>query len=194
MTELENLIKLKLSLDFQQILEYKFTNPTYMIGGAIKDIMLGLEYKDLDFIQLTDDKSEILNFINNYRFNTKKNSFGDDKIILDNITVDFFIVNDLYKILEFDYDGLIYDITNSRIISIGYFNAIKNGYATRINSNTPHPIIDRLDKINLKIKQIKSRTNYELKETFEYNKRVYVENRDGSLGFTAKRNRELSKT
>ena len=155
MTELKNLIKLKLSIDFPQILEYKFTNPTYMIGGAIKDIILGLDYKDLDFIQLTDDKSEILDFINNYRFNTKKNSFGDDKIILDYITVDFFKINDLYEILEFDFDGLIYDITNSRIISIGYFNAIKNGHATRINSSTPHPTIDRLDKINLKIKELK---------------------------------------
>lgn len=154
MIKLENVIKRKLSTDFPQILEYKFTNPTYMIGGAIKDIVLGLDYKDLDFIQLTDDKSEILNFINSYNFNTKKNSFGDDKIILDNITVDLFKINDLYEILEFDYDGLIYDITNSRIISIGYYNAIKNGYATKINSSTPHPTIDRLDKINLKIKEL----------------------------------------
>lgn len=155
MIQLENKIKTKLCIDFPQILQYKFTNPTYMIGGAIKDILLGLDYKDLDFIQLTDDKSEILNFINSYNFNIKKNSFGNDKIILDNITVDFFKIKDLYEILEFDYDGLIYDIVNDRIISIGYYNAIRNGFATKINSNTPHPTIDRLDKINLKIKELK---------------------------------------
>ena len=152
--KLKTLIKNNLKDNFPQILDWKFKNPTYMIGGSIKDIMLNKVYKDLDFIQLSNSKYEIIDFINYNKFNTIKNSFGDDKIILNNLTIDFFKVNDLFDILEFDYDGLIYDIVNDKIIYCGYTNSINNRYATKINSNTPHPHINRINKINSQISEI----------------------------------------
>ena len=152
--KLKTLIKNSLIDNFPQILKYDFKNPTYMIGDSIKDIMLSKKYKDFDFIQLSNSKYEIIDFINHNQFNTIKNSFGNDKIILDNLTVDFFKVNDLFDILEFDYDGLIYDIVNDRLIYCGYTNSINNKYATKINWNTTHPHIDRIDKINSKISEI----------------------------------------
>lgn len=121
----------------------------YMLGGAVKDIINNIKPKDLDFV--------ILNYNNNYNYvddfikilpNTykiNKNKFGGTKINTQKIEIDIWQTNDLYKAIEYNLDGLFYDINQNKIISFGYVHGIENSMLIQLNDNNKG-IIDELKR------------------------------------------------
>lgn len=49
------------------------------------------------------------------------------KINYKEITIDLWKTKDLYTAVEYNIDGLFYDVANSQLIPFGYFDALENG-------------------------------------------------------------------
>jgi hypothetical protein len=145
-------IKNYLQRNFPIILEQGFKCPTFIIGGAVKDILNDKKPKDLDIVVLHDlDCIEL--FTKYHKLEFIKNSFGGYKINYNNLTIDMWNTNDLYNVLEYTYDGLFYDINNDYIIPVGYIWSMNEMSARELNADLRHPNKDRREERRRKIKE-----------------------------------------
>ena len=100
--------------------------PVFLIGGAIRDISLGNEPKNLDFVCL-DNNNNIEFFLEKFQLSYEINKMKGYKINYKEITIDLWKTRDLYTAVEYNIDGLFYDVANSQLIPFGYFDALENG-------------------------------------------------------------------
>ena len=49
------------------------------------------------------------------------------KINYNGMMIDLWKTTDLYTSVEYNIDGLFYDVANSQLIPFGYFDALENG-------------------------------------------------------------------
>jgi len=145
-------IKNYLQKKFPIILEQEFKCPTFLIGGAVKDILNDRKPKDLDIVVLNDSDCIEL-FTEYHKLEFIKNSFGGYKINYNGLLVDMWNTNDLYNVLEYTYDGLFYDINNDYIIPIGYVWSINNGCVDSLNNDFIHPLKERREERRDKIRK-----------------------------------------
>ena len=138
---------------------FSIDDPVFLLGGAIKDIIYNNIVKDLDFVVLSDNAESIEKFINDNDLKYIRNSFNGYKIEYNDIHIDIWPTQDLYECIQYNYDGLFYDIKNDLILSFGYLNSI-NDKLIKINDGKKHPNknkdAERLNKIkNYILKMIK---------------------------------------
>lgn len=142
-----------LEQNFNQVYDFKFKGQLYLVGGAVKDILIGKEPKDLDFVILSYRESNIKDFINKHEFNYNQNSFGGYKLLYNFLKIDMWQTNDLFKIVKYNLDGLFYDVVNKQIISFGFIDGIENNELIEINSSLSHPNKNREIERNNKLKE-----------------------------------------
>ncbi len=132
------LIKKYLKQNFPLI--FSIEEPVFLLGGALKNIIYENEdsIKYLDFVIIDDDNLQIQKFLQDNNLEYSKNSFNGYKIHFNDIYIDIWTTQDLYECIEYNFDGLFYDIKNDIILSFGYFNSI-NKKLLKINYDNEHP-------------------------------------------------------
>ena len=149
--KLNSLIKEK----FEIIYDYKFNGIVLLYGGTIRNNIMNLPIKDLDFVILTQDKCQIIDFIQKFKLSYSHNAGGGYKILYNNFTIDISSINDLIDAGIYDADMLFYDIQKHIFISCGAIRAFKNRKITEINNkNALYSNKARLKKIIKFIKYI----------------------------------------
>lgn len=111
----------------------------YMSGGAVKDVINQTRPKDLDFVILSYDNNHdyVCDFIKTlpHTYTISKNKFNGTKINNGKTQIDIWQTNDLYKSVEYNLDGLFYDIRQNKLISFGYVHGIENSVLIQLNNN-----------------------------------------------------------
>ena len=118
-----------------EIIYHHFTSSIYLIGGSIKDLLLDREVRDIDIVVLSNDDTQIKSFIDKYNLQYQRNNFGGYKIKYGDLEIDIWNSNDLYKCIQYNFDGLFYDIKNKVFIPFGFFDAIETKELKEINSS-----------------------------------------------------------
>ncbi|MBR1416908.1 MAG: hypothetical protein IJ572_03735 [Bacilli bacterium] len=125
--DLDNYIKEKFKLIYAISMIYQ----TYLIGGAIRDIMLNKTPRDLDFVISSNDfvevDSYIKKFIYKYNLSYTLNHFNGYKILYKGIEIDLWYTKDLFDSIEYNGDGLLYDIEHHQLISLTFDDFLING-------------------------------------------------------------------
>lgn len=131
--------------NFPLAIEISNIAPIFLIGGALRDIELHTPPKDLDFVVLSDTDEIIKTFIEKNNLKYKMNKLGGYKIYNNSVVVDLCNTNDLLKSIEYNIEGLFYDIKNDYIIPFGYYDALENGLRI-INPNNNINEEERISK------------------------------------------------
>ena len=101
--------------------------PLYLIGGGIRDLMNARHPKDLDFVVLGNDKEWIEKVFEAFKITPRRNKFGGYKFEFDGTTIDLWLTKDLFSSIQYNVDGLLYDIKTRRLISLTYNDFQENG-------------------------------------------------------------------
>ena len=123
-----NIIDEYLKEKFPVVLKFKFNGLMLLRGGTLRDLIMGKnDSKDLDFVLLTQGKWNMEEFIQKYNIEVlKASSRGIGyKLKYNDVTVDMFCTNDLYKSAHLSTDFLFYDINRKILIPIGIKQSIK---------------------------------------------------------------------
>lgn len=123
-------IKEQINKYFSIIYNIPSTYHVFLVGGSIRSISLNEQIKDLDFVFLDSYNTVnnyILEFINNYSLNYTFNEYGGYKINYNGFMVDLWKTKDLLYAIQFNADGLFYDIHNNYLITFGIYDALENG-------------------------------------------------------------------
>lgn len=102
----------------------------FLVGGSIRSISINQQIKDLDFVFLDSYNTVgdyILHFINDYSLNYTFNEYGGYKVDYNGFMVDIWKTKDLLYAVQFNADGLFYDIHNNYLITFGIYDALENG-------------------------------------------------------------------
>ena len=127
--KLDKLIKEK----FPIIYEYDFGGIVFLVGGAIRNTIMGTEIKDLDFNILSQKEDRIKDFIKKYNLSYRINAFGGYKIRYNGFDIDIHTTDDLLT-MTYDVDMLFYDIEMKMLISWGAFRAYERRTITEVNN------------------------------------------------------------
>lgn len=107
----------------------------YLIGGGIRDLMLAKNPKDLDFVILNEkDYSWVFEVLNRFKYSYTYNRFGGLKISFGDIMVDLWITNDLFDSIQYNVDGLFYNVKHKEFLSLTFEDFVKNGLR-EVNQN-----------------------------------------------------------
>lgn len=102
--------------------------PVYLLGGAIRDLILAKKPKDLDFIVLGNEYSNsILEIFQKYNINFSYNRFGGYKINYHDTQIDLWTNNDLYSAIQYNVDGLFFYLNDNILLSFTFDDFKKNG-------------------------------------------------------------------
>ena len=95
--------------------------PIYLLGGAIRDLILAKKPKDLDFIVLGNEYSNsILEIFQKYNINFSYNRFGGYKINYHDTQIDLWTNNDLYSAIQYNVDGLFFYLKDNILLSFTF--------------------------------------------------------------------------
>lgn len=153
--EIEKLIKEK----FPIAISISYLAPIFLIGGALRDIENNITPKDLDFVVLDKTNTIVKLFIDRFNLNYTINKLGGYKISYNATTIDLWSTDDLLKSIEYNIEGLFYDVKSGFLLPFGYNDALENGLRV-INPN--NNINDETKKKSRKLKlenYIKSKQN-----------------------------------
>ena len=123
-TKLETYIK----NNFAVVYEIASFAPVYLLGGAIRDLIMDKEPKDLDFIVLGMEYSKnILEVLNKHKIDFTYNHFGGYRINYNGVHVDLWASNDLFSAVQYNVDGLFFYLNDNNLISFSFDDFVKNG-------------------------------------------------------------------
>ena len=135
-------VKKMIEANFKEIYDLDYDN-IYLIGGALRECISKntheITSKDLDFIILDKDDSKIKELVNNNNLNYTINSFGGYKIKKENKTIDIWNNIDLYSAIQYNLDGLFYNVKYDLLIPVGYVDGINKKTLIELNSSNVHP-------------------------------------------------------
>ncbi len=99
----------------------------YLLGGGIRDLLVAKIPKDLDFVVLGNDKKWIDEVFRIYKIRPHRNRFGGFKFEYSGTKVDLWLSEDLFSAIQYNIDGLLYDVKNNSLISLTFDDFLKNG-------------------------------------------------------------------
>ncbi len=100
---------------------------TYLVGGAIRDLMFAKKPKDLDFVVLGHDKEWILEVFEKFKIVPEYNRFGGYKFTYQGTTIDLWLSSDLFQAIQYNVDGLLFDVGTTSLISLTFNDFQSNG-------------------------------------------------------------------
>lgn len=102
--------------------------PIYLVGGAIRDLMYAKKPKDMDFVVLGKNQlSWIMDVFKAYGIEYKLNRFGGYKFIYEGTEIDLWLAEDLFSSMQYNVDGLFFDLNTNSLLSFTFDDFIKNG-------------------------------------------------------------------
>lgn len=179
--EVTDKIDLLIKERFSIIYEYNFDGMVLLYGGANRDVVVGNDVKDLDFVILTQGECQIVDFIKKFNLKYVRNAFGGYKILYNNNEIDMFSTDDLFIATVYDSDMFFYDIHLHSFITCGVCRAVSRGVITEINNDKEPLCTDkkRLNKIinfvrmtNSDVKKVRVKQNKLLWEIKWFRKRI----------------------
>lgn len=125
---LEKRIENYIKNNFEVAYEIASFVPVYLLGGAIRDLIMDNVPKDLDFIVLGMEYSkDILEVLNKYKIDFNYNHFGGYRINYNGVHVDLWASNDLFSAVQYNVDGLFFYLNDNNLISFSFDDFVKNG-------------------------------------------------------------------
>jgi len=95
--------------------------PVYLLGGAIRDLILAKHPKDLDFVILGKEHLDwVLKVIEKFNIEYETNRLGGFKFTYENTKIDLWLSEDLFSNIEYNVDGLFYDLKSRSLISLTF--------------------------------------------------------------------------
>ena len=100
----------------------------YLLGGAIRDLIEARKPKDLDFVIVGRDNIDFINLLFK-KLNIKYtyNKLGGFKFNYNNTEVDLWLTDDLFSAIQYNVDGLFFNLKDNSLISLTFDDFIKNG-------------------------------------------------------------------
>ena len=130
--------------------------PIYLLGGAIRDLIYAEKPKDLDFVVISEDKDFILDVFSKFNINYTFNKFGGFKFIYEGTSIDLWLTDDLFSAIEYNVDGLFFDLKSNSLISLTFKDFIDNGLKlVNKENNIEKGRIEKLKKFEKKYRGIK---------------------------------------
>lgn len=91
-------------------------SPIYLVGGAIRDLMLANIPKDLDFVVVGEEHLEwVMLVLKKFNIEYSLNRFGGFKINYNGVMVDLWITNDLFSSMQYNVDGLYFNLKHQEV-------------------------------------------------------------------------------
>lgn len=167
-----------LSRKFAVFTNAVFPSNLFVFGGAIRDVILSNEIKDLDLFVLTKNKSKILDFVKQNGFCYSLNSFNNPKISYGGINIDFCPIKNISEVIFFNSDGLFYNFSTGKFVVTKEFeDFIKTEKVEIVNHKEVHPnpkrIIERKSKVESFAKFIFSQQNIQTLKREMQNKNLF---------------------
>lgn len=106
--------------------EFEFNGLLLLFGGAVKGLIMDTPIKDFDFVLLTQEKANILEFIKKYKLKYLVNGNHGYSFVYNNLLVGLSSSDDLSSLGNYSTDFLFYDIHRKVFIPVGIKQAIKN--------------------------------------------------------------------
>ena len=102
--------------------------PIYLLGGAIRDLIYAKKPKDLDFVVIGKENLEFLfQLFDKFNIRHSYNKLGGFKFYYNNIEIDLWVSDDLFSAIQYNVDGLFFDLKNNSLISLTFADFIDNG-------------------------------------------------------------------
>ncbi len=102
--------------------------PIYLVGGAIRDLMYAKKPKDMDFVVLGKEQLDwILKVFKTYNIEFTLNRFGGYKFIYGDTEIDLWLAEDLFSSMQYNVDGLYFDLRTNSLLSLTFDDFNKNG-------------------------------------------------------------------
>lgn len=114
--------------------------------------MYGKSPKDLDFVVLGNSNKEfILQVFEKFNIKYELNKLGGFKIEYNNMIIDIWTTEDLLEAIQYNLDGLLYNLNSKMMISLT-FDDFKNNGLIEINhrNNIQNKRITKLKKFESK--------------------------------------------
>lgn len=101
--------------------------PIYLVGGSIRDLILARKPKDLDFVVLGQENMEwVLQVLKKFNINYTFNRFGGFKFVYQDTHIDLWLANDLFSSIEYNVDGLFFDLQKNSLFSLTFEDFVNN--------------------------------------------------------------------
>ena len=125
--------------------------PIYLLGGAIRNLMYAKKPKDLDFVILGKENLDwIIKVFNKFDIKYSYNKFGGFKFIYNDTEIDLWLSDDLFSGIQYNVDGLFFDIKNNSLFSLTFDDFINNGLKL---VNSDNNIVNGREKKLLKFEE-----------------------------------------
>lgn len=128
--------------------------PIYLVGGSIRDLIYAKKPKDLDFVVLgKENLNIILNIFKKFNIKYSFNNFGGFKFEYKGTIIDLWLADELYSSIQYNVDGLFFDLKTNTLLSLTFEDFINNGLKLINNQNNINN--DRMKKLLIFEKQFK---------------------------------------
>lgn len=102
--------------------------PIYLVGGSIRHLIYAKKPKDMDFTVLGKEQLDwVLKVFKAYNIDFKLNRFGGYKFIYDDTEIDLWLADDLFSSMQYNVDGLYFDLRTNSLLSLTFDDFNKNG-------------------------------------------------------------------
>lgn len=104
---------------------FEFNGLLILYGGALKGFIMDKPIKDYDFFVLTQEESNILDFIKKYKLDYKINSNHGYTIEYNGLLIGLNSTDDLFNVGAYNTDLIFYDVHRKQFIPFGINNALR---------------------------------------------------------------------
>lgn len=102
--------------------------PIYLVGSAIRDLIFAKHPKDMDFVVLGKEHLDfVIKALEIYKIEYKFNKFGGFKFNYKGTEIDLWLADDLFSSMQYNVDGLYFDLRTNSIMSFTFEDFSKNG-------------------------------------------------------------------
>ena len=159
--------------NFPQILEYSFDGLMLLIGGTIKDLIMGKnKSKDLDFTLITQKEGNVKEFIKKYKLNVIKEINDGYVIKYNNIYISIKTLSCFCDAVHLNTDHLYYDIKRKQLIPIGIKYAIEKNIIIDYYYHGYYRPKKRIKKAKIFLNYLNHKKNSKVK--YKYNRIYYL--------------------
>lgn len=100
----------------------------YLLGGGIRDLISAKEPKDLDFVVLGQKNIDfVLQVFEKFNIKYCFNRFGGFRFYYNDTKIDLWLSDDLFSSIQYNVDGLFFDLKNNSLLSLTFEDFINNG-------------------------------------------------------------------